>query len=283
LPAFLEVVGMSRSAMAAFVAFIGLAMVLGGLFCVWSAPPRTITITTGPAGSVFHTNAVRYARALASPGIELKILTSRGSLALALLEANGIKPGGNSTLLDWEPARAAKALMEGRADAVFLMGEDAPMTLLRELMRAPEIHLLSFRQAPAYTRRIGYLNALDLPEGCIDFGKNIPPADMHLIGPTVELIARGTLHPALSDLLLEAARTVHGKASFFQHKDEFPAPLEHEFRISPDAARFYKSGKTLFTSLFYELRVHIAFVRRLLSSDKPLPERPEPWPNAALL
>ena len=29
-----------------------------------------------------------------------------------------------------------------------------------------------------------------------------------------------------------------------QHAGEFPAPLEHEFRISPDATRYYKSGKS---------------------------------------
>jgi hypothetical protein len=67
-----------------------------------------------------------------------------------------------------------------------------------------------------------------------------------LIGPTIELIARKSLHPALSDLLLEAARTVHGNASLFQHKGEFPAPIEHDSHISADAARFYKSGTKFF-------------------------------------
>jgi len=87
---------------------------------------------------------------------------------------------------------------------------------------------------------------LELPQGSIDVGKNLPAQDVHLIGPTVELVARKHLHPALSDLLLDAAREVHGKASLLQRKGEFPAPLEHDFRISVDAARFYKSGKTFF-------------------------------------
>jgi hypothetical protein len=87
---------------------------------------------------------------------------------------------------------------------------------------------------------------LDLPQGSIDLGSNIPSHDITLIGPTVELLARENLHPALSDLLLEAAREVHGNGSLFQRKGEFPAPLEHDFRISADAARYYKSGKSLF-------------------------------------
>jgi hypothetical protein len=39
---------------------------------------------------------------------------------------------------------------------------------------------------------------------------------------------------------------VHGRASLLQRAGEFPAPLEHEFRISEDAKRFYTSGKGFF-------------------------------------
>ncbi len=167
-------------------------------------------------------------------------------LALALLAANGIEPGGPTTLLDLDAEDAAKALLEGKADAVFLTGDAAPPQLMRKLLRTPAIRLFNFTQADGYTRRIRYLNKLDLPEGAIDFGMNIPAHDVYLVGPTVELIARDNLHPALSDLLLEAAREVHGTSTLFRRQGEFPAPLEHEFRISPDAIRFYKSGKSFF-------------------------------------
>jgi len=50
------------------------------------------------------------------------------------------------------------------------------------------------------------------------------PAPGYLSGrPTVDLIARENLHPALSDLLLGAAREIHGNASLLQRKGEFPA------------------------------------------------------------
>jgi len=51
------------------------------------------------------------------------------------------------------------------------------------------------------------------------------------------------LHPALSDLLIEAAQEVHSGAGLLRRKGEFPAPIEQEIRISPEASRFYKSGK----------------------------------------
>jgi hypothetical protein len=165
---------------------------------------------------------------------------------MMLLAINGIQPGGTNTLLDWESKESSKALLEGTVDAVFLMGEDASSTVLRQLLRTPGIHVFSFKQAVAYSRRYSYLTALQLPQGSIDFGRNIPSQDISLIGPTVELVAREHLHPALSDLLLDAAREIHGRATILQRKGEFPAPLEHDFRISPDAARFYKSGKSFF-------------------------------------
>ena len=55
-------------------------------------------------------------------------------------------------------------------------------------------------------------------------------------------MARDTLHPALSDLLISAAQDVHGRAGLFRDAGEYPAPLERDFPISADAERYYKSG-----------------------------------------
>jgi hypothetical protein len=86
---------------------------------------------------------------------------------------------------------------------------------------------------------------MELPEGSIDLGLDLPAQDVVLIGPTVELVARKGLHPALSDLLIEVAQEVHGRAGLLNKRGEFPAAIEHEFKISSDALRFYKSGKGL--------------------------------------
>ena len=165
------------------------------------------------------------------------------SLALVLLKANGIEPGGATQLRDLDAEDAEKALLDGKLDAVFMMGDASSTQVMRTLLRAPGIRLFDFIQADGYTRRISYLNKLELPKGSLDLGKDIPGHDVRLIGPTVELIARADLHPALSDLLIEAAQEVHGKAGLFKRRGEFPAPLEHEFHLSADALRYYKSGK----------------------------------------
>ena len=321
LTLFTETFGLGRGAALSAVLVIGLAAIVALLYFLKSAPPGTITITSGPVGSSFHTNAEKYRLILARNRVKLIVLPSRGSLenlqrldnhsnridvgfvqggvtngfnldrlvslgsvayqpllvfyrgtttlevlsglagqrlaigpvgsgtrtlALTLLATNGIEPGGATTLLDLDSEDAAKSLLEGKVDAVFLMGDSASSLVMRKLLRSPEIHLLSFSQADAYVRRIRFLNKLELPKGSIDFGKDLPAQDVHLIGPTVELVARDDLHPALSDLLLEAAREVHGNATLLQHRGEFPAPLEHDLRISDDALRYYKSGKSFF-------------------------------------
>jgi TRAP-type uncharacterized transport system substrate-binding protein len=309
----------------------------------YSAPPTTITITSGPPGSSFATNAIQYSKILARNGVTLKILPSEGStenldrlndrskavdvgfvlvspdehktnsdlmslssiayqpllifyrspapvtllsefngkriaigppgsgtrsLAMALLQLNDIGTNDSTLLLDLDAAEAADALLKGSLDAVFMMGDSASPQILRGLLLSPGIRLYNFIQADGYVRRIPYLNKLEIPMGSLDFGKNIPSQDLALVGPTVELVARPKLHPALSDLLLEAAQEVHGEAKLFQHKGEFPVPLAYNFPISPDAARFYKSGKPI---LYRWLPFWLAsLVKRILVSFVPL-------------
>jgi TRAP-type uncharacterized transport system substrate-binding protein len=192
------------------------------------------------------------------------------AVALELLAANGIKEGEKTTLLNWEAERASKALLEGEIDAAFVMGESTPMPILKTLIRSNDVHLYSFRQASAYSRKISFLNVLELPEGAFDLGANLPAHDVTLVGPVVELIATKKLHPALSDLLLEAAMEVHSRPGIFQKRGEFPSPQEHGIKISDDANRYYKSGKSfLYRFLPYWLasllsRILVAFLPALV-------------------
>lgn len=163
-------------------------------------------------------------------------------LALKLLKANDIE-GPPTELLDMSGDEAAKALLAGSIDAAFLMGDSATPQVMRSLRGVPGIELTTFRQADAYLRKFRFLSKLTLPEGAMDLAKNYPPRTLQLVGPTVELVAKQDLHPALSDLLIRAAREVHGGAGMFRNAGEYPAPLARDFRISADAERYYKSGE----------------------------------------
>ena len=164
-------------------------------------------------------------------------------LAMTLLKANGIEAKGATRLIEASGEDAVDALLRHKADAAFLAGESASPENLRKLIHAAGIRVFDFTQADAYVGRFRYLSKLTLPPGSFDLGRIVPEKPLTLVAPTVDLIARPDLHPALSDLLIEAAREVHGRATLIQRAGEFPAPLEHDFPISDDAARYYKSGK----------------------------------------
>lgn len=165
-------------------------------------------------------------------------------LALTLLKTNGIVPGDGTTLIETPAAESVAALSNGRADVLFFMGDSGSIDTIRGLMHAPDIHLFNFSQADAYVRHINYLNKLTFPRGAFDIAQDLPPDDVTLVGPMVELVARDNLHPALSDFLIDAAKQVHGNSGLFKKRGEFPVLLEHEFKISPDAERYYESGKS---------------------------------------
>lgn len=166
------------------------------------------------------------------------------SVALALLKANEIDEKGPTQLLDLEGEAARTALLERRVDAVFLTGDSAPPETIREMLHTAGVRMFDFSQADAYVRRFHYLSKLELPPGSFDLGENLPSAPINMLAPTADLLAHSNLHPALSDLLIEAATEVHGGATLLQNAGQFPAPLVHEFPISADAARYYKSGKS---------------------------------------
>lgn len=172
------------------------------------------------------------------------------TLAFTLFKANGIEPNDGTVIVDHVEGDYVKALLENRVDAIFVMGDSTSSDMTRELLHSDIIHLFNFTQAEAYARRNNNLHKLDLPKGALDFGKDIPAEDTYLIGPTVELIARDNLNPALSDILLEAVSKVHGTPGLFKKRGEFPVAHQHEFPISPDATRYYTTGKSFLYRTF---------------------------------
>jgi TRAP-type uncharacterized transport system substrate-binding protein len=164
-------------------------------------------------------------------------------LALALLKANGVEPGGATTLLDLDNELVGDALESGDIDAAFLMGDSASPRVIRSIIQRPGVHVLQLSQLDAYLRKFQDLDRLVIPMGAYDLAKNLPATDLELVASSVELVARADLHPAISDLLLETMREVHSRPFLLQRAGEFPAPREHDLPLSADARRYYESGK----------------------------------------
>jgi TRAP transporter TAXI family solute receptor len=160
-------------------------------------------------------------------------------LAQQLLAANEIDPGDN--LLPLSGLKAAEELQQGRIDAAFVIAaENAPV--VQVLLRSPGIKVMSFVQADAYQRRFPFLTKQVLPQGVADLVRGYPPQDVTVLAPTANVVVRGDLHPALQTLLLQAMTEVHGKSGFFNKAGEFPAYKDRLAPLSPEAARYFKSG-----------------------------------------
>ncbi|MDH3475609.1 MAG: hypothetical protein OEM59_18165, partial [Rhodospirillales bacterium] len=165
------------------------------------------------------------------------------AVALQLLADNDLTEPP-TRLLPLEGMAAAEALLAGEVDAAFFVASPAA-PVVRRLLEADEVRLMSLSRAEAYTRRYHFLSKLVLPEGVIDFERNLPPADVALLAPTANLVAREELHPALIVLLLRAAAEVHGAGGLFEQPGEFPSARFIDFPLSDTARRYFKSGPPL--------------------------------------
>ena len=299
--------------------FVLLCVLLLGLayWMVDPAPPRKVTIATGPENGDYHLLGKRYQKLLAAHGIEAELkltqgsrenlgllldpkqhvniafmrsgttldedlkketLTSLGSLYFeplwlfynenlkleSLVELKGSRveigaPGnGSAKLFDRllaangltrndlkaaqsDSTQAVIHLLERQVDALFFVS--APDSqLVQMLLRTPGIKLLGMPQATAYSRRLPNISAVKMPRGVIDFAKDLPPADVPLVAPTTTLVHNSRAHPALVDLLIQAAHEIHSEANWFADERHFPITLDTEIPASKPAQRYHQSG-----------------------------------------
>jgi TRAP-type uncharacterized transport system substrate-binding protein len=161
-------------------------------------------------------------------------------ISLDLLKAANVSVPP-TVLHEYPNPEAGQALMEGKVDAVLTFGS-TDSALVRELIAAPGVKLMSLSQAEAYTRLFPHLSHVVLPKGILSPSNRFPFSDIHLLAPTTNLLVRKDLHPALEYLLLKAAVEIHGGAGWVNRAGEFPSMKTQDFPISQQAQRFYRSG-----------------------------------------
>lgn len=162
------------------------------------------------------------------------------AVAELLLKENGIRRSP-TVLFSLSGRDASNALLKREVDAAFFIASPRSPTV-QGLLTASKMKLMDFRRAEAYTRRHRHLFSLTFPQAVIDLQKNIPPHDTTLIATTANLVVGMDFHPALVDLVLTAAKEVHGAPGLFEEQDEFPSPRYSEFPLSEEAERFYRRG-----------------------------------------
>jgi hypothetical protein len=167
-----------------------------------------------------------------TPGLVKKLVAVNG------IDYDSLHP------LGMELTPAVVALLGGELEAVaFASAPEAPFVQM--LLRTPGIKLLEFPQAEAYSRRFPFLSPVSLPRGVVDLGRNVPTHDVPLIAPITSMVAREGTHPALVQLLVQAATRIHGEAGWISRANRFPTAQHSEFPLASEAGRFYANGPPL--------------------------------------
>ena len=139
------------------------------------------------------------------------------------------KGGVNSetaTLLPFAGLGAVKALSDKKVDVVWIIGSpDA--TAVKSFLGNPDVRLLGFPLAEAFTRIFPELVRLVLPKGVVDIDRTIPADDVQLIGTTTKVLVRSDLHPEIVELLLQTMTETHSGPEIFQRSGELLLSLFH--------------------------------------------------------
>jgi TRAP-type uncharacterized transport system substrate-binding protein len=157
-----------------------------------------------------------------------------------MIEANGLDRN-KLTLLQQTQTPSVMSLLGSEIDAlVFASAPESQMVQM--LLQTPGIALFDFAQAEAYSRRFPFMSPTTLPRGVVDLARDMPPADVRLVAPTATLVAKEGTHPALVQLFVQAAQTIHGGPGWFQRKGDFPNGQHTQFPLAKEAERFYRQG-----------------------------------------
>ncbi len=170
------------------------------------------------------------------------------ALVNVILEDNGLTPE-TYVPVDFSGADAAKLLLEGRVDAVFLVaGPEA--SWIKKLMRAPGVELVSLDRSLAYARRHPYLKDVVLPDGALSLKEDLPATDVQLVSPVAQVVVKNDLHPAIQSALLEAMTNAHGGGALLNAPDTFPTPIYADLPLSKEASRYYERGPSFLRRYF---------------------------------
>jgi uncharacterized protein len=229
---------------------VDFAMVQGGVANL-DQYPKLVSI----AGMFYEPIWVWYREgAFKGEGGQLKILSQlkgkrvsignegSGTLVLTqnLLQASGIteKEIGAEKL---KPDEAVSKLMNGELDAVFIVAA-AEAPILNKFYAIPDIRMMNFDQADAYTRNLTYLSKVTVPRGLLSIEHDQPHQDIQVMAATATLVARENVSPALVSLLLGASYDILKSYSRLQKVGEFPSSAGLDFPLHVDAEIYLKDG-----------------------------------------
>ncbi|MGF1530892.1 MAG: TAXI family TRAP transporter solute-binding subunit [Puniceicoccaceae bacterium] len=144
---------------------------------------------------------------------------------------------------------AIEALEAGELDVVITVSAGYLEEIAR-LMREGTVDLKTFDHYEALIKKNPFLTHVRVPRGGVDLAGQLPEKSLDLVAPVATLAAREDLHPALAELLVDAAVRIHGAATPYSEAGDFPSVHYTELPMFPTAERFYRDGPSFLRRIF---------------------------------
>ena len=167
------------------------------------------------------------------------------ALTRAILQANQIEPDDYPS--QWQAVGgtpAVEALFKDELDAAFFIGP-AENVLIQRLAAAEDISLVHFGRAAAYQARLPYLRQVEVGEGLLNLATDSPARDLTLLAPSATLLVNDDFHPALSALILDAARQVMAQGTLLDKPGQFPSAKPVTLPLLGEARYYHDKGLPL--------------------------------------
>jgi TRAP-type uncharacterized transport system substrate-binding protein len=168
-------------------------------------------------------------------------------LVRELLEDQGVREGAppGTQFVEIGGERAVEALRTGEVDSgVFVTSLDLPW--VRPLFADPNLRVIHFPLAEAFTRHYRYLQRLVIPAGLLDLGTEVPAHDVEVIATTTSLVTRPNTHRALVPLFIESAREQLYQGGLLAGPGRFPSAHGVEAPLADEALHYFEQGPSFF-------------------------------------
>lgn len=165
-------------------------------------------------------------------------------LGLKLLELNQMDVKSAKLaiqLKEFTAAQSLKALNANELDAVMLVsGPQAPIVI--EYLRNPNLAVMNFEQADAYTVRLPFLKKVTVPRGVISLAEDLPRKDISILAAPAALAVSEVIHPALITPLMRAMDASIRHLGLLQKENDYPSENGFAWPHNDDAKHFLKNG-----------------------------------------
>lgn len=166
-------------------------------------------------------------------------------IVMPLLSANGID---TENLADnWKPysgPKAAEELIAGELDALFLM-VPPENEFIQKFAANPEVELHHFSRAPAFSRHFPFIHQLEISRGLLSLANDLPQQNTTTLSSKALLVVNEDFHPALTPLILAAARDAMLPGTLIDEAETWPIADRSAFPMLDEAEYFYSKGLPL--------------------------------------